>query len=539
MNKNTLILWIALILYICMAGYQLHLPGLHYDEAQESGLPALQIASGKIVSSFRNIGIGNNSLPIMVQDYIGAIHVYIAVPFVAIIGPTAVSVRIPSILIGITILLLTFGFIRTVWGDRIGLLATILLAMHPSFVFWSRQGTLIASITLALMMALLWACRNWYVRGTWQAAILVGILAGLGTYSKVLFIWILGGIVGATIIINLNNFLCGNKNIWPRQPNYADIIAALSGFAIGISPIVAFHTMSKGYSLARAGDIVTSNNNVIENVWGRIDHFVAVLTGNSHLWYLGSSPGNILWLWAFIISVIVTIASTIINRARNQSNCVLLLLLLISLFQVPFTPTPSGLFPHHLAIFTPLWTTIVAVSIAHIPQLLKDMYNFSKHYYFATLIIVTWAFTTLIARDLHTNIQMHNTLGQVGGESPHTDAIYSLANHLDNVSPQNTVALDWGFAPQVQFLTNERIKPHEVFGFTEQADTGFVKRLDSFHPNNETVYVIHTDEKAFIHRRTDFERYASNRGYKLDNIATIMQSSGAPIFDLFVTSMEK
>ena len=96
---------------------------------------------------------------------------------------------------------------------------------------------------------------------------------------------------------------------------------------------------------------------------------------------------------------------------------------------------------------------------------------------------------------------MHNTLGQVGGESPHTDAIYSLANHLDSISPQNTVALDWGFAPQVRFLTNERIKPHEVFGFTEQADTGFVKRLDSFYPNNDTVYVIHTDEKAFIHLR--------------------------------------
>ena len=58
-----------------MAGYQLHLPGLHYDEAQESGLPALQIANGKEVSSFRNIGIGNNRFPIMVQDYIGAIHV--------------------------------------------------------------------------------------------------------------------------------------------------------------------------------------------------------------------------------------------------------------------------------------------------------------------------------------------------------------------------------------------------------------------------------------------------------------------------------
>ena len=229
-----------------MAGYQLHLPGLHYDEAQESGLPALQIANGKEVSSFRNIGIGNNRFPIMVQDYIGAIHVYITVPFVAILGPSTVSVRIPSILIAVTILLLTFSFIRTVWGARIALLSTVLLAMHPSFVFWSRQGTLIASVTLALMMALFWACRNWYIRGTWQTAIVVGLLAGLGTYSKILFVWILLGIISTTIIINLPNIMFGHKKMWPRQPNYIDIIAAIAGFAIGSSPIVVFNSMSKG-----------------------------------------------------------------------------------------------------------------------------------------------------------------------------------------------------------------------------------------------------------------------------------------------------
>ncbi|MBO37532.1 MAG: hypothetical protein CL612_06865 [Anaerolineaceae bacterium] len=539
MNKNTLIVWIILICYICMAGYQLHLPGLHYDEAQESGLPALQIVSGKEVSLFRNIGFGNNRLPIMVQDYIGALHVYITVPFVAILGPSTVSIRIPSILIGATILLLTFSFIRTVWGERIALLATVLLAMHPSFVFWSRQGTLIASITLALMMALFWACRNWYIRGTWQTAIVVGLLAGLGTYSKILFVWILLGIISTTIIINLPNLMFGHKKMWPRQPNYIDMIAAIAGFAIGISPVVVFNLMSKGASFARTGDIATSNSNILENVLGRIDHFVAVLTGNSHLWYLGSSPGNRLWLWALVISLIVSITSTVWHQTRSQKNFVLLLLLLTSLLQVPFTPTPSGLFPHHLAIFAPLWTTLVAVSITSIPRLLLQIYPLSKNYHFTMLIVIAWAFTTLITKDLHTNIKMHATLGKVGGESPHTDAIYTLANHLDRMRPQNTVALDWGFAPQVQFLTNERIKPQEVFGFTEKTDAGFVERLDHFNPDNDTVYVLHTEAKSFINRRTDFALYTSSRGRHLENIGTISQSSGTPIFEIFVANKEK
>ena len=530
---------VVLTCYICMAGYQLDLPGLHYDEAQESGLPALQIASGKVVSAFRNVGLGNNMFPIMVQDYIGAIHVYVTVPFIAIFGPSTVSVRLPSILIGVTILLLTYGFIRTVWGERTALLATVLLAIHPSFVFWSRQGTLIASVTLALMMALFWACHKWYVRGTWQTAIVAGLIAGLGTYSKILFVWILFGILGTTIIINISNFMVGHKNIWPRRPNYIDIIATAAGFIIGISPIVAFNLISQGKAFARTSDIATSKSNILENVLGRADHFVAVLTGNSHFWYLGSSPGNRLWLSAFIISLIILVISIMCHGTRSKKNCVLLLLFLTSLLQVPFTPTPSGMFPHHLAIFTPLWTTIVAVSTAKIPQLLKTVYPVSKHYQLTIVIIITWAFTTLIGKDLRTNIQMHQTLGKVGGESPHTDAIYSLANHLDNINPHNTVALDWGFAPQVQFLTNERIKPQEVFGFSDNTDTGFVERLDSYNPDNDTVYVLHTEDNVFMNRRTEFEIYTNTHGRRLENIGIISQSSGKPIFELYVVNKEQ
>jgi hypothetical protein len=163
----------------------------------------------------------------------------------------------------------------------------------------------------------------------------------------------------------------------------------------------------------------------------------------------------------------------------------------------------------------------------------------SKNYHFTILIVIAWAFTTLITKDLHTNIKMHATLGKVGGESPHTDAIYTLANHLDIMRPQNTVALDWGFAPQVQFLTNERIKPQEIFGFAEKTDTGFVERLDRFYPDNDTVYILHTEDKSFINRRTDFVLYTSSRGRHLQNIGTISQSSGTPIFEIFVANKEK
>ncbi|MCB0230108.1 MAG: hypothetical protein KDH90_13460, partial [Anaerolineae bacterium] len=72
----------AVILYLALALPQLNLPGLHYDEAKEAGLNALEMLRAQNVQAFRSAGvqIGPLFLPIMVQDYIGALNVYLALP---------------------------------------------------------------------------------------------------------------------------------------------------------------------------------------------------------------------------------------------------------------------------------------------------------------------------------------------------------------------------------------------------------------------------------------------------------------------------
>ncbi len=75
------LLALPLLVYLLLAGYQLRLPGLHNDEAQEAGLQAWQLASGAPVDAFRNSGLGTRQFPLMVQDYIGAGFVYLAAPF--------------------------------------------------------------------------------------------------------------------------------------------------------------------------------------------------------------------------------------------------------------------------------------------------------------------------------------------------------------------------------------------------------------------------------------------------------------------------
>ena len=79
---------LALGVFLTLGAYQLSLPGLHYDEAREAGLNAVELIVGQPVTAFRDaaIQVGPWQLPLMVQDYIGALNVYLALPFLVVGG---------------------------------------------------------------------------------------------------------------------------------------------------------------------------------------------------------------------------------------------------------------------------------------------------------------------------------------------------------------------------------------------------------------------------------------------------------------------
>ena len=70
-----IILTSAFCIFLILGAYQLHLPGLHYDEAKEAGLNAMQLVTGQPMTAFRDatVQFGPWRLPLMVQDYIGAL----------------------------------------------------------------------------------------------------------------------------------------------------------------------------------------------------------------------------------------------------------------------------------------------------------------------------------------------------------------------------------------------------------------------------------------------------------------------------------
>ena len=388
--RQRLILWLAVLPFLLLAGYQLGLPGLHYDEAKEAGVNALELLPRSPVTAFRDatLTLGDLRLPLMVQDYIGALNVYLAVPLLALTGVGVPNLRfLPILLAVLTLFLLE----RTVaeWemgrqgdkeprrqGDeeidprspipnpRSPIFAVLLLVASPSFVFWSRQGIFVTNLTQPLALLCVWMGLRWLRTGRGGALILSGLAAGLALYAKLLAVWIVGPF----------GLMVGGWWLWRRfeekrrpdrvgkrvpQPTLGGWVGAVAAFGLGLLPLVLFNVQTGGTFSSIGGNLGQSyygvdNANILANLPVRLGQLISTLTGD-HFWYLGGIYANRLAPWLAGIAVI----AGLIRRPRTILPPLILLALALaaSLFTV------SDLFITHYALIQPFMVAVVALGI--------------------------------------------------------------------------------------------------------------------------------------------------------------------------------
>jgi hypothetical protein len=138
----------------------------------------------------------------------------------------------------------------------------------------------------------------------------------------------------------------------------------------------------------------------------------------------------------------------------------------------------------------------------------------------------------LWAGDLTNTIQYHLALNKSGGLGVHSDAIYRLTNYLITSQPKTVYAMDWGINPQVRMLTQNKIAPQEIFGYTWEADEDFENRLSVALGNPEAVFVFHWGTETIFPRRKIFDELLKARGLEIDQLALIGRKDGAPMFEV-------
>jgi hypothetical protein len=500
MSRERIISAVALILFTGMAAYQLALPGLHYDEAFEA-VPAMQLLLNQPVTSFRDNGIqlGGRLFPLMTQDYIGAINTYAAIPFFLLLGINPISLRIMAIIIGLLTLLLTIWLADLLYGPLVAALAVLLLAVNPTFVFWSRQGVFVTSVTAAigLGVALMWL--YWWRTGSRRYAIAGAFLIGLGLYAKFLFLWLIVALGLAVVLLNVHRW-----RAFSRRLLQAPLGWSVLALVLGCAPLFVYNLQTGG-TLRSVGDNLTtsyygtSNLAFFPNLLERLRQFAAVLSGG-HFWYLGDTYANWLNLFIFLAALGVTLAILVIGRSRDEARRALFPFLVVGAVIVASCATVSALWVTHFAILVPWPALAVAAAVG-----------------------------LLVHRR---DVRYHQALTISGGLGAHSDAVENLARWLvaDERRGAPVVAMDWGITAPSAFLTLGEVTPVEAFGYDWETGADFAARLEQFIEDEPTgIYLWRAPDEIIFDRGADFRQLYEARGLEEDILEAFYERSGRPV----------
>lgn len=525
---------LALVMYSAAALYQLDLPGLHHDEAQEAGLMAMQLNEGLPVTLFRDTGFSfaGRTFPLMVQDYIGSLNVFGAWIAFAIAGVSVESLRVMAVLIGILTLMMTFGAARALAGWQAGSLTVILLAVHPTYIFWTRQGVFVTSYTLTIALASLWLLIRWWRGGRAWNLRLAAFLIGLGLWGKLLFVWYVGAVAIAWTALNLPRFI-RRESLRPGVPTtlWSIPIAIFFGLA-GLSPLISYNAQTGGtfdniFNNLDQSYYGVDNSNVGQNFRERTSQARTVFE-SGHLREFGGLYRNPIAQPWMAFSIVGLALAVITKKEKRAERLFVLMLVALMVAQSSFTST--ALWFTHFALILPFMVMLGAVGGL---SWLDVMRHFRVDPRFQVLLAIP--LLLLIAFEGITTIRYHDALTQTGGIATYSDAIYRLADELDALPAGHPVAaMDWGIGPSVEMLTEARIVPNEVFGYSAiESDPGFEARLMPFLALDDSLYVFHVPGQTVFPRRDAFFALVDSQGRDMTLITTIYDGSGNPYFEIW------
>ncbi len=528
MSRERILLVVALALFMGLTTYQLTLPGLHYDEAFEA-VPAMQLLLHQPVTTFRGNGLllAGRLFPLMTQDYIGAINTYASIPFFLLLGITPFSLRAMAVAIGLLTLWLTHRLARELYGPGVAGLASLLLAVNPTFVFWSRQGVFVTSVTATIGVGAALAWLRWWRTGARRYAIAGAFLFGLGLYAKLLFLWLIVALGLAATLLNLDRWRRIGKELagwWVGWPVLA--------FLLGVAPLIVYNLQTGGTFSSVGGNLTTSyygTNNLafLPNLLERIKQFGAVLAG-SHFWYLGETYANWLSVGLFLAALGSTLWLTIGSDPAAVRRA-LFPFLVIGGVILASCATVSALWVTHFAILTP-WPPLAVAAAAGL-ILRRSRLRLAGRGVSVTVALVALTVGASWAGDLITDVRYHQAMATSGGLGAHSDAIEDLARWLaaDERRGMPVAAMDWGIAAPVAFLTRGEVTPVEAFGYGWETDADFAARLNRFIHDPRSIYLWRAPDEIIFDRSADFRGLYDPLGLEEDILEAFYERSGRPV----------
>ena len=546
----------AAAVFLALALYQYRLPGLYYDEAGDV-VPAMQLLQGEPVTLIRGVGIHlfGVDFPVMIGDYWGVTSTYAVLPLFALFGFDVLPIRLFPILASAGAIIATYTLGRRLFSGGVGALAALLLALSPSFIFWSRIGIYVISHIVLIALGVMLAYLNWRERPRWWKAFLGALLAGIGLTTKLLFIWFFIAVPVAFAAVLIYDWLAirraSNHRMLPSRetaatlirryipaPTLANAAAAALGLCIGAFPVLYYNVVNRGsYYLLRDnfGETERGVDNfaLFDNLRQQLEELRIFLDGG-YFWFLGGVFTNPLSTYVVGLSTLgLLLLVQLPEHARLRRTMVFLLtyagtIFVLSCFSI------SILAATHLFILFPLPQLMIAAFVILGTQSLMRRVQPGMprvaHYIPAVPAVALLIYAGL---DLRADIRYHDALRETGGLTAFSDAIYGLADYLDENGYNQPYALDWGVRPNVMILTEGRVEPIEIFGQSLEPEAAFEESLDGALATENPIFISQTEVSSAFPRLDRFREIVEARGGEVVLEQVFPQRDGVPAYYLF------
>jgi 4-amino-4-deoxy-L-arabinose transferase-like glycosyltransferase len=520
-------IWIVL-LFLAAGLIFLRKTGLHYDASDELGCfyPCR-------FPVFRPKVFGQ-PLPLMVIQYLGAFKAWLYWPILTYLKTTVAVLRLPFLLVGAATVWLCFTILDRISGRRAAVAGALLLATDASYVITTTYDFgpvvflhffLLAGIALLLSFE-----RN----GRLLPLGLAFFLFGLALWHKALFVWMLGGLGIAGVLVlhdRIRSLLSVRRGV-----------VAAGAFCLGALPLLYYNAVTGGATLH--SETVMSGKAPMSQ---KLRILKRTLDGSVFFGWLTEEarPETSIQPASVAAKAAVRIADTI-GRVRAD---LLVYAVVTSLLLLPwlwFTPSRTaavfvaiylvvawglmavlpntGATLHHVVLLWPFPHMLVAIAGA---QLSYSLARYGRRLAFAALILLVGSNVILLN-------QYHADLATLGTTAIWTDAVNDLAAFVQSVNPTHLVTVDWGYSATLCLLSDGDRPRYDISFILLQPTDAQKKWVSRLIADPRNLFVDHAaDAVAFPEARKHLASIALAAGYRRQTVIMIADRNHRPRFEIF------
>ncbi len=486
------------VMYFVIAVRHLRLPGLYYDEALFMP-PAIKIFSDCNVRAGVYFQVG--CFPIVLQPpYLGSLKALLYGLLFSILKPSVIAIRLPMIILHFA----SIAYLTTFWARRMGLMPSLLLfallCTDTTAIFHARVDWGPYVIANFFKVACLCSTILWLETGRPVALVLLGASIVLGIFDKLNFLWVVGAVGLATLIVY------GADLIGLLRRSMASCIIAIfsTALAVGVTTILLRGTLASS-ALSNSSFQLYAQ---AERIW-----HLLLLTLDSGAWgfffkkpWPGPEVASMMFGLGLLGGVVFIILTPFLRKWLGRKHeCAVrsaytswLTLIIIFLF-LAMVVTKEATGSHHAVVISLLWqlqTVMVGAAIIALTR------RFARRLVTLSYLPICLVGAALFANNVIAAIIFMRQLDtEVYSNTNFSPAIYDLVKMIDSVPQSDVVSVDWGTGNSLVALSTagQRSRFFDIWPtFSSIGDGVETPRAPGAILGSEgsAIFIMHTAETA-------------------------------------------